>query len=294
MARITTSGPWAHGTDAAFRAWLAEFFAMMTGCGLVQTADSGQINPATATWPGVNSTDAGFGVWRFNDSLQSVAPVFIKVAFGRGNSTANARGTLQVGTGSDGAGNITGLATDAHVMNGSAASAGPFDSYAIHREGLAAMAFKVGGSAGTIPLTFIVQRTVDNSGTPTGEGLHILRPAINYTSPAQVARLRFTPTAEATTFASIALAPVAFVPGGLVDGRVGLSPQVFPHWTVTPKQRPLLFSASNIRGEIATGQQFSMALVGSVASNYISLGTAFGNTLIGTPSHSDLSLFWDD
>ena len=96
-------------TDARFRA-LASFVSdNLTAGGLPKTADTGQINLATVTRPAVN-TSGGYEIRRFDDALQATKPVFFKIEYGTG---AGSPGTgisfwLTIGTGSDGAGNITG------------------------------------------------------------------------------------------------------------------------------------------------------------------------------------------
>ena len=70
-----------HTTTAGFRVWGLEFHAQLAACGLVQTADTGQINWATVTLP-ASSVFAGSEVWRFTDTLQSTVPVFLIFTFG--------------------------------------------------------------------------------------------------------------------------------------------------------------------------------------------------------------------
>ena len=66
--------------------------------GLTQTSDSGQTNA---------DSSLGYQIWRFNDTLQSTAPIYFKLWY----QTASNVMQVIVGTGSDGAGNITGLQT---------------------------------------------------------------------------------------------------------------------------------------------------------------------------------------
>ncbi len=97
------------GTDAAFRAWGGGISAAIAGLGLVQTADTGQVNWTTVVKPASIGTFAGYEIWRFADSLQASAPVYFKLEYGGNNSNAAYPAVrLTVGTGSDGAGTITG------------------------------------------------------------------------------------------------------------------------------------------------------------------------------------------
>lgn len=95
-------------TDARFRTNGLAVAAELAAMGLVQTADSGQINWATVTKPGTGNTSAGYEIWRFDDAMQATNPVYIKFEYGMG-STLNCFGMwVQIGTGSDGAGTLTG------------------------------------------------------------------------------------------------------------------------------------------------------------------------------------------
>lgn len=99
--------------DALFRSWGSMINAALSGIGLVQASDTGQINWTTVTWPGTVSTAAGYEIWRFNDSLQSTAPVFVKVEYGRwtGFTFSVYALWITIGTGTNGAGTITGTST---------------------------------------------------------------------------------------------------------------------------------------------------------------------------------------
>jgi len=96
-------------TNTDFRLILSKWKEALDGCGLVQTADTGQLDPATATYPGVANTEAGYWIYRFNDSQQSVDPIFFRLGIGRGTGHAGTTYIrLTVGQGSNGAGTITG------------------------------------------------------------------------------------------------------------------------------------------------------------------------------------------
>lgn len=100
-------------TDAGFRNWVAALDTALTTVGLVHTADTGQLNPATATAAATVNTAAGYIIYRFDDTLQASKPLFLKVEYGSAGHTTAASSApgmwLTLGTGSDGAGNITGV-----------------------------------------------------------------------------------------------------------------------------------------------------------------------------------------
>lgn len=93
-------------SDAQFRAWAQAIHDRLTAIGLINTADTGQINLATVLAPAVN-TDAGFEIWRFSDAAQATDPIFLKLSYGKAGQTQRGRLTLQVGTGSNGTGTLT-------------------------------------------------------------------------------------------------------------------------------------------------------------------------------------------
>lgn len=96
-----------NSTDALFRAWCV-FLRDAILTGLVQTADTGQMDFTTVVAPVAANTKKGYIIVRMNDSLQATKPVYVRIDFGSG-SAANLPGVwLTIGTGSDGAGTISG------------------------------------------------------------------------------------------------------------------------------------------------------------------------------------------
>lgn len=93
-------------TDAAFRAWAQMIHDSLAAVGLIQTADTGQINLATVLTP-ATSTFAGYEIWRFNDSDQANNPIYFKIEYGKGGLASRENWRINVGTGSDGAGTLT-------------------------------------------------------------------------------------------------------------------------------------------------------------------------------------------
>ncbi len=103
----TAIGPY-FTNDAGFRVIGAAINAAILAVNIVQTSDTGQINWASVTKPSVAWTQSGYEIYRFNDTLQSTKPVFFKLYYGCGPNSAYLSLWLQVGTGTDGAGNLTG------------------------------------------------------------------------------------------------------------------------------------------------------------------------------------------
>lgn len=99
---------WSFTTDAAFRAWGQMLAANLAATGLVKTSDTGQIDWTAVTRPTTATAVAGYEIYRFNDTLQSTVPIYVKVEYGTGNSSTgqNAGLWITVGPATNGAGTI--------------------------------------------------------------------------------------------------------------------------------------------------------------------------------------------
>ena len=98
-----------NATDADFRAWGSGMSAAIQALGWVKTADTGQIDWLTVTRPLANGAKMGFEVFRAADSLQASTPWFVRFDYGADpNGSARAGLYIRIGTGTDGAGTLTG------------------------------------------------------------------------------------------------------------------------------------------------------------------------------------------
>ena len=79
----------------------------LLAAGLVQTADTGQVDVASVTWPGTNNTDAGYLMFRFDDTAQADHPIFLRVAIQRRTAVNNYSINFWIGNGSNGSGTLT-------------------------------------------------------------------------------------------------------------------------------------------------------------------------------------------
>lgn len=109
-------------TDAGFRAWGQMVHDGFLAVGLVNTADTGQIDLRTVATPGTNGTFAGYEIWRFDDADQATEPIYFKFEYGRGGLASNPNYRITVGTGSNGSGTISNAS--AALTAGMAASIG--------------------------------------------------------------------------------------------------------------------------------------------------------------------------
>lgn len=285
-----------HDSDAAFRAWGSEIGVKLAAINLVQTADTGQINWATVTLPGAN-TSGGYEIWRFNDSLQATAPIYFRIDY----NTANANQpkiVVTVGTGSNGSGTITGTAKSAaNAINGQSAqtSATAFQSYFCHVDGFLGMDWKNG--SGLSEGNLLIIRTVDSSGAPTAVGAMVCWGVGSGTSITGRQFLRFAATAAAATLATnVQSGALGINPGAASASLVGSDVQVFIAWANTPQIQPLVGICGVLKSEIAVGNTFAATLVGSTSRTYIVLPDGagpFGPITIGTAGALNQAMLWE-
>lgn len=93
-------------TVGAFRAWAKMVSKALKEAGLVQTADTGQVNLETVELPAI-STFAGYEIWRFNDARQGTEPIFLRIEYGRAAAESRPNLKFRWGTGTNGAGTLT-------------------------------------------------------------------------------------------------------------------------------------------------------------------------------------------
>ena len=163
-------------TDAEFRDCVQKIRDGITGLGWVKTSDTGQIDSTTVLKPTAVSTVAGYDIFRMADSLQATAPFFLKVEYG--SATANASyfaWWITVGTGTNGAGALTGNVSTRAVFVTASADAGTLRicTFTGTSSRLAIMLFENhAGASNTIAL--VIERSHADDGSDTGERADIL------------------------------------------------------------------------------------------------------------------------
>lgn len=180
MAKRIYSTVLAHSDNTTFQAWATELFDEIVAAGLVQTSDTGQLTtPVSASRPASN-TSAGYWIFRFDDSLQGSAPIFIRIEVGTGSSAAVPRIMASVGTGTNGSGTITGaiFAVSQITVNSAPTSAvTPYTTYINHGEGHFSLIFKSAGTASAAAGygRLLVYRKCNDDTTPNADGYWIAR-----------------------------------------------------------------------------------------------------------------------
>jgi hypothetical protein len=173
LAASANSKP-SNADDAKFRVWGLMISTQLAAAGLVQTADSGQINWTTVTAPIAGSTAAGYEVWRFADALQATKPVFFKIEYGSGAAATTPALWITFGSGTDGSGTLTGtLSTRMSLPASGSYTTNDLTSYFSGDTNRFTMALWLAGTgaAATYALFVSIERSVDGAGTPTGEAV---------------------------------------------------------------------------------------------------------------------------
>lgn len=278
MTTTSWSSGNAHTNDADFRVWGSEFSAKLALCGLVQTADTGQINWATVTRPAVNVM-AGYEIWRFNDAMQATAPIFLKFQFGTTTSAAGPGIRMEVGTASDGAGTLSGIGSGTAIgMNHAdtvSGSSTPTPSFFCHTEGVFSWNWKRGQAAQGCGC---LARTVDATGTPTALGYMIWGyggTSATNNSYNNLRMVRFASTA-AVIYSAVGVVGaqyVTYVPGWLASSLLqNGDKQIFLAWGAFPEVQPIHGFGLYRLTEFSDGSTFTAALVGSTERTYLATG----------------------
>ena len=177
MAVASFTAKAASSTDALLRDWGSKLSAAIQSVGLVKTADTGQIDWNTV----VNGpTVRGYEIFRFNDTLQATAPIFIKLEYGGSN---NVMFKTTVGKGTDGAGNITGVLHAAlSTFNASQDITNDYVSYVSSGDGsmLNFALFPAWSPFSSPMLKFSLERSRDAGGNPTTTGTFCYRFATGF------------------------------------------------------------------------------------------------------------------
>jgi hypothetical protein len=142
-------------------------FQLWTGAGLTGT----RLAPA-AIRPTAANTSAGFEVWRMADGLQSTAPAFLRVEYGTGASPNFPSLWLTLGTTTDGAGTLTGVAVSERRQLACSSNVTTPQKCAIsgaNNRFAAAMFYN-----STAFIFFALERSRDGAGADTGAGLVLI------------------------------------------------------------------------------------------------------------------------
>lgn len=292
MATQAWSSPYDNTNNTTYNAWVNEWYQYLTATGLVQSGDTGQMAyPYSGGVPGANNTDAGYWIFYLNDSLHGSAPIYLRVAPGRaGNATAG-RVMISAGTGTNGAGTLTGDTTTATtcINTSSSTTATNVSSRVCSVEGFVGLAWKLNAASGNGAGAFYLCRTCDNNGTPTADGYWLYCGGATSTSVAN--RVTSVDTVNHTVITSTATdsCQVTVIPQGLNASSATASGdlQAFGCFGAYRKLFPIFGVCALLQTEATDGFTVSVAMVGTTPRTYISNGSQY----CGNPTRGGFSYF---
>lgn len=265
MAKWTTVSSAPHDTDAQYRAWAQEIEAAIVAIGLVVASDTGQVDLTTLTRP-AGLVYSGYRMYKTNDGL---VDLYVKLRFGTGSSSNSGRVAISVGTGTNGAGTLTGSMTGEYASVGSGTAASK-TNYACGVTGCWWLVYGPGTmQASTFPhFAFKLARFVNASGTPTSDGFILYAHSANTRVTQQVTLL---PTASVQT----AGLNVCMLPSSITTGNVGTDFQFWKHYTAQPRMivNPFIVTCDNTA--IVAGAERDLTILGT-SRRYINPGGAVG------------------
>jgi hypothetical protein len=262
-------------TTANFRLWGSFVDNTFVASGWVQTSDTGQINWGTATVPNNVNTIIGYSIFRMNDTLQATKPVFVKMEYGQGSTMTFPYIGITIGTGSDGAGNITGILRARGLFTANQTSALlTIPSYISGSNNRWCATLWPNSSNHYSWFTFSIERTKDSAGAVTNDGLMYFAGSIISSSISQY--LPFTGTIPSTYTAWNCCVP-ASATNSAFKNTVALYP--IKCWTPGesgPSTNIFMYNNLDITPSVGTSNTISVSLFdGGVTSTYIPI-TFFG------------------
>ncbi|HHG5001630.1 TPA: hypothetical protein ACPWGV_004942 [Pseudomonas aeruginosa] len=295
---------------ASFKQWIQSMHDNILACGLVQTADTGQLDIAGISAVPAAGAYAGYLIYKFADSLASSKPVFIKlrpyVGQAGGSTYLFGNVAVTVGFSTDGAGTMTGINTaEFNFYNSSSGSvraftSGATTSYAIHSEGRFALCLGINAYANNVPNNFCmlfldVTRTLDANGEPTTDGVVVTRNGVPYYSNSTVGPAEMRPAKALlnTTMGAWNQALTPFV-GGQDAATAGGNTQIQRTYRLVPALVPdpaltLFWSAA-----ITAGDEYDIAVDG-ITRHYIALSVNTGLVAdAATARGAGFGMLWGD
>lgn len=237
--RNTASKTSSINDDATFRASIVAMRAALAAVGLVQTSDTGQIDPVTVAKPVGVSTSAGYEIWRFNDARQADFPVFIKVEYGTSSVNATSLAMwMTVGSATNGAGTIN--AQTSSRVNLASQNVDLKLLMACFIDGTFVLGLQQTASLGSSGMFIAVERAKDSNGVVLDEAVMFSGWGATTSGPVTqvIPKTGSVPSAASTGLAC----PIDAVGPGNIPAETPLSPWVMFNGR---QRRSLLLSCSS-------------------------------------------------
>jgi hypothetical protein len=277
-----------NSSDVNFRAWGKGISDAFAAVGLVKTADTGQVDWATAAHPtGSNEITTFYEIWRFDDgALQTACPVFFKIWYGSGGNANGPRMQIYVGQGSDGSGKLTGtIATYLNLYGYAPSTVAQYSCFISSDSGRINVALFVGTTSQVVG-GFYIERIKDDTGSATADGVNIVKLSNEGTTASQ----QYLPLSGAAYPASPMVSYMCAFPyteHASYGSDVGLFP-IYPNlgYAANPDLGALVYSTYDIG---AAGSIIAVDIYG-VSHNFVTIGGMIYAPTINGNSGAAISL----
>ena len=287
MATDQRNLPAFFSTDADFQTWGQGIEAQLVACGLVVTADTGQVNLATMTRPAINNY-AGYRMYRFSDALQATKPVFIKLEYGVAGTTDRPAWRVQIGTNTNGAGTLTGQVSTALVVaQASSKTAGAtLASYCSGDGSALRLVSNMDLTASGFRLFLFVERFRNADGTANANGVFW------YSGGQSIASsiVPFIGTVPASNSSLSGLPMVNYATTGQ-QSAAGSEVALFPMFGVWGRLYPLLGVAGYANPDIGAGVAFATSSWLGATRTFMPFGSIGPNGPAGTSQ--SIAILWE-
>ena len=175
MATDTRSFTYPVSNDTNFRTWGLHIADSFQAAGLTKTSDTGQIDWTTVLLPVTQNTFAGYEIYRFTtDTHQNTLGCFIKVEYGIGSAASRPALAFTVGTGTDGAGTLTGQVSTRQAFTPSSSASGTNPVYSCGGDGrfVSVTNWNAGTTTASYNFMIMVERTRTANGNTTADGIN--------------------------------------------------------------------------------------------------------------------------
>jgi hypothetical protein len=256
----------------------------LAAIGLVQSADTGQIDWLTVARPAIN-TDAGYEIWYLNDSLHGTKPIYIKLVYGTLGVATRARLRIETGTGSDGSGAITG----GHTLTGVSTTASidyttdtTYPSYWSFTNGCFFFAHKIGRPGTDFAFSgVIISRTCDSTGALSDKGFVCAyhNTANSGTTAVSMGTYNYVGNSWTSTTTILTSGRFGYLPFPL-GASTGTDPSGNSTLTISTLVFDVARPINNVlighTGDFAIGNTVSLTPIGATARTYLAIEAALG------------------
>ena len=286
------STPLDHSSNAGFQAWYGELLAQLIAINaalFVQHTDTGQLG-AGAARPAIN-TAAGYWIFKFDDG-QTI--LYVKVEPGTGAGAAVPQIWITTGTGTNGAGTLTGIVTTRTICTVGTAALSVvtnYTSYLCVVAGAVSLGWKTLSRGATASGCgyFGVYRSVTDAGVLNNDGF------VQYCGSSSGQNAQSVNLGNGVIFsgnvAPGGTAGTCFIPFGISSSVVGGNAQYFRHFAAYPLARPIVGVVTVLASEYSVGTSFTGESGSITDHTYVSLGLSMQQA--SNVAASGIAFIWE-